>query len=127
MGYYNGFNFSCLFVITAYFIFFIWKYRGNKKEKLLLLHTIINWRFWTAIPTVVLSVLIFFGLSVWADVTKKPSEDAMVIELYAHQFDWTARYSGSDNILGAAHVSAIHEDIDEPSANNPLGLITKVP
>ena len=81
--------------------------------------------FWTAIPTVVLSVLIFFGLSVWADVTKKPSEDAMVIELYARQFDWTARYSGSDNILGAAHVSAIHEDIDEPSANNPLGLITK--
>ena len=49
----------------------------------------------------------------------------MVIELYARQFDWTARYSGSDNILGAAHVSAIHEDIDEPSANNPLGLITK--
>ena len=61
----------------------------------------------------------------WADVTKKPSDEALVIELYARQFDWTARYAGADNILGAAHVSAIHEDIEMPSANNPLGVITR--
>ena len=115
----------CLLLQPILF-FFIWKYRGNKKRKAsFITHNNKLEIFWTAIPTVVLSVLIFFGLSVWADVTKKPSEDAMVIELYARQFDWTARYSGFDNILGAAHVSAIHEDIDEPSANNPLGLITK--
>ena len=31
-------------------------------------------------------------------------EDPMVVELYAYQFDWTARYSGADNSLGEANV-----------------------
>ena len=50
---------------------------------------------------------------------------AILIELYARQFDWTARYAGDDEKLGKAHVSAIHEDIEDPSANNPLGVITE--
>ena len=29
--------------------------------------------------------------------------DATVIEVYSKQFDWTARYSGADNILGDAN------------------------
>jgi len=106
--------------------FFIWKYRGSKQRKAAFVtHNNKLEFFWTAIPTVVLSVIIFFGLNVWADITKPPKTDSLVIELYARQFDWTARYAGLDNILGAAHVSAIHEDIDNPSANNPLGLITR--
>jgi len=114
----------CLLLQPILF-FFIWKYRGNKKRTAsFITHNNKLEIFWTAIPTAVLSVLIFFGLSVWADVTKKPSDEALVIELYARQFDWTARYAGSDNILGAAHVGAIHEDIDNPSANNPLGVMT---
>jgi cytochrome c oxidase subunit 2 len=27
-------------------------------------------------------------------------EDVVVIELYAQQFNWKARYSGDDNVLG---------------------------
>jgi cytochrome c oxidase subunit 2 len=27
-------------------------------------------------------------------------EDTIVIELYAQQFNWTARVSGEDNVLG---------------------------
>jgi len=115
----------CLLLQPILF-FFIWKFRGNTKRKAAFItHNNKLEIFWTAIPTIVLSVLIFFGLSVWADVTKKPNDDALVIELYARQFDWTARYAGVDNILGAAHVSAIHEDIESPSANNPLGVITR--
>jgi len=115
----------CLLLQPILF-FFIWKFRGSTKRKAAFItHNNKLEIFWTAIPTIVLSVLIFFGLSVWADVTKKPSDEALVIELYARQFDWTARYAGADNILGAAHVSAIHEDIEMPSANNPLGVITR--
>ena len=34
-------------------------------------------------------------------------EDPMIIELYAYQFDWRARYSGEDNTLGKANVRFI--------------------
>ena len=34
-------------------------------------------------------------------------EDTIVIELYAQQFKWTARYSGEDNVLGKANVRYI--------------------
>jgi len=33
--------------------------------------------------------------------------EAVVVELYAKQFDWTARYAGADNELGAANVRFI--------------------
>jgi cytochrome c oxidase subunit 2 len=34
-------------------------------------------------------------------------EDTIVIELYAQQFNWKARYSGNDNVLGKANVRFI--------------------
>jgi len=34
-------------------------------------------------------------------------EDPLVIELYAQQFSWTARYAGEDNTLGKANVRFI--------------------
>jgi cytochrome c oxidase subunit II len=34
-------------------------------------------------------------------------EDAIVIELYSKQFDWTARYAGNDNALGRASIHLI--------------------
>ena len=47
-------------------------------------------------------------------------EDPLVIELYAYQFDWRARYSGKDNTLGKANVRLI-EGI------NQLGVDTSDP
>ena len=46
---------------------------------------------------------------------KKP----VVVELYAQQFNWTARYAGADNTLGDANVRLIDYD-----AVNTLGLDT---
>ena len=43
------------------------------------------------------------------------TEEPILIELYAKQFDWTARYAGADNELGAAHVRYIE-------GANTLGL-----
>ena len=58
--------------------------------------------------------------------SKKNTHKTILIEIFAEQSKWTARYAGADNILGTSHISAIHKDIDIPSANNPLGIITKV-
>jgi len=48
----------------------------------------------------------------------------MVVELYAYQFDWRARYAGNDNTLGEANVRLIEGvnqlgvDISDPNAQD---------
>jgi cytochrome c oxidase subunit 2 len=72
---------------------------------------------WTVIPASALAVIIILGLMTWNDITGKPSDDAVIVELYAKQFDWTARYSGEDNKLGYADYKLVN-------GNNPLGVVT---
>ncbi len=71
---------------------------------------------WTTAPAVVLAIIIIYGISTWNSMTMDKPEDAINIELYARQFDWTARYAGEDNILGKANYRMI-------SATNALGVI----
>lgn len=72
---------------------------------------------WTVIPAVVLAVIIILGLRTWNSLTSLGSDKAVVIELYAKQFDWTARYSGEDNVLGKF-------DYKLTTGTNELGIIT---
>jgi cytochrome c oxidase subunit 2 len=68
---------------------------------------------WTIIPAIVLTILIFTGLSAWNDITGPASADAEVIEVVGQQFAWTARYPGNkDNKLGSynfQNITAINE------------------
>ena len=73
---------------------------------------------WTVVPAAFLAVIIIFGLRTWQDITGPASPDALQVELYAKQFDWTARYPGEDGILGATDFRLINGD-------NPLGIVTK--
>src|SRR5690606_36422992 len=57
---------------------------------------------WTIVPAAALAVIIILGLMTWNNITGKPSDDAIVVEVYAKQFDFTMRYSGDDNKLGYA-------------------------
>lgn len=106
--------------VTQFLLYyFAFKYRGEKGKKALFyadnntLEAI-----WTLIPVVVLSGLIIYGLFTWTAIMNvSEDDDPMVIELYAQQFNWTARYSGEDNVLGLANVRLI--DIDKA---NVLGL-----
>ena len=80
-------------------------YRGKKDRKAsYITHNNRLEFFWTAIPAVVLLVLISYGLRVWGQIVNQDISDAIVIEVYAKQFNWTARYSGDDNKLGRADV-----------------------
>lgn len=99
--------------------YFAFKYRGEKGRKALFyadnntLEAI-----WTFIPVIVLAGLIIYGLFTWSSVMNiDESEDPIIIELYAQQFNWKARYAGEDNTLGMANVRLI--DIDRA---NILGL-----
>lgn len=62
---------------------------------------------WTVVPAAVLAVIIILGLRLWSDITTMPQKDTIVVELYAKQFDWTARYAGKDNVLGASNYKLI--------------------
>jgi len=60
------------------------------------------------------SLLLFgmFFISYYFIATKSydataDTQEPILIELYARQFDWTARYAGADKELGAAHVRYI--------------------
>jgi cytochrome c oxidase subunit 2 len=72
---------------------------------------------WTVVPAAVLAVIIIYGLKTWDEYNGEIAEDAVNIELYAKQFDWTARYAGADNQLGKANFNFIN-------TMNPLGLVT---
>ncbi len=55
---------------------------------------------WTVVPAIVLAFIIILGLKSWNDITGDSSKEAIRVELFSKQFDWTARYAGEDNQLG---------------------------
>jgi cytochrome c oxidase subunit 2 len=115
-------NLNMIIIVIVFFatnvllFYFAYKYYGRKNvqatyyphdNKLELL--------WTVVPAIVLVVIIFLGIKTWAKITQPADADALVIELYAKQFDWTARYAGKDNQLGASNYKLI-------TGTNALGL-----
>jgi len=106
--------------VTQFFLYyFAYKYKGQKGNKALFYSDNHKLEFlWTIIPAIVLTILITYGLVTWSDIMNvDQDEDPIVIELYAQQFNWKARYSGEDNALGKSNVRLI--DIDRA---NILGI-----
>jgi cytochrome c oxidase subunit 2 len=106
--------------------YFAFVYRGSKEKKALFFAENHRLEFiWTIIPVIVLAALIIYGLFTWSDIMYvDEDEDPLVVELYAYQFDWRARYSGNDNTLGKANVRLIEGvnqlgvDISDPNAQD---------
>ncbi|GGD46446.1 cytochrome c oxidase subunit II [Muriicola marianensis] len=106
-------------VTQALLHYFGYKYKGEKGKKALFYADNDRLEFiWTIIPVIVLAGLILWGLYTWTNIMDVNDEDdPLIVELYAQQFNWTARYGGADNVLGGANVRMI--DIDRA---NVLGL-----
>ena len=73
---------------------------------------------WTVIPSIVLAVIIAFGLRTWKEMTGEASDDSIRVEMYSKQFDWTARYSGDDEEFGLVNFNLI-------TPTNALGIVTE--
>lgn len=121
----NLMNFN-LVIITIVFVlvnillfWFAYKYYFRKDNKATYFaHSTKLELLWTIVPAVVLAVIIIYGLMTWNKIMSPVAEnEAVVIELYAKQFDWTARYAGTDNKLGNTNYKLI-------SDMNPLALDT---
>jgi len=115
-------------ITQALLYYFAFKYRGEKTKKALYFADNNKLEvIWSTIPAVVLAGLILYGLYAWTNIMfVDEDEDTVVIELYAQQFKWTARYSGTDNVLGKANVRLIEGvntlgvDLADPNAQDDI-------
>ncbi len=120
-------NFNFLIIIIVFFIcntalfWFAFKYhhKGPGTKAYWFTHNNKLELFWTAVPAVVLAVIIILGLRAWNEITDESGKKAQLVEVYSKQFDWTVRYAGDDNKLGRADFRMIN-------AENPLGVLTKL-
>jgi cytochrome c oxidase subunit 2 len=115
-------------ITQALLHYFSFKYRGRKDQKALYFADNDKLEFvWSVIPAIVLAGLILYGLYAWTNIMfVDEDEDVMVVELYAKQFQWEARYSGADNVLGKANVRYIEGvntlgvDMGDPNAQDDV-------
>ncbi len=108
-----------VFLLTNTLLFYF-SYRYVRKEGVKAFYYPHNNKLemlWTVVPACVLAVIIILGLKKWNDATSAASDEAIRVELFSKQFDWTARYSGYDNILGRF-------DYKLTTDKNELGLMT---
>jgi len=116
----NIYLITVVFLVTNFFLFlFAYKYRGIDSSKAsYITHNNKLEMAWTVIPAVALAFIIIFGLKYWNEImAEAKASDKVVIELYAKQFDWTARYAGKDGKLGETE----YRQID---GSNPVGMDT---
>lgn len=96
------------FALSPMLFYFAYKYRGRKENKAYFFaHNNKLEIVWTVVPTIILTALIIYGLRTWDRAMNPDISEATVIEVYSKQFDWTARYSGTDNILGDANYKLV--------------------
>lgn len=111
---------TIVFFIVNYLLFtFANKYRYNPNRKAkFFAHDNRLEMLWTLVPGVTMAFIIVYGLITWNNITGPASAEAIQIELYSKQFDWTARYPGENKVFGAADYNLI-------GTSNAMGLVTK--
>ena len=115
-------------ITQALLHYFSYQYRGRKDQKALFYADNDKLEFiWTIIPVITLAGLIMYGLFTWTSIMNiEENDEALVVELYAQQFNWKARYAGADGVLGDANVRFL-QDFDGLNlvgidASDPNGL-----
>src|SRR6187397_816059 len=109
-----------VFVITQIILFwFAYKYQESDNRKAYFYpHNNKLEVLWTAVPAIVLTVMVGFGLYYWFRITGEAPANAMQVEITGSQFKWEFRYPGKDKVLGKKYFKRINE-----GANNPLGQL----
>ena len=99
-------------ITQAVLHYFAYRYRGiNNRKAFFITHDNNLELVWTVIPAFVFFGLIIYGMVTWGKIMNfdDQDEDALVIELYAAQWNWKARYGGQDNVLGDANVRFLND------------------
>ncbi|RMG31977.1 MAG: cytochrome c oxidase subunit II [Bacteroidetes bacterium] len=108
-------------ITNTLLFYYAWKYRSKPGRKAYYYpHNNKLELLWTVVPAIVLTLLIFDGVSAWHDIMGKHPEDSVEIEINGKQFEWTFRYPGADNEFGETHVKYIND-----GTTNSLGFNLK--
>lgn len=110
-----------IFFITQFLLFyFSFRYRQQPGRKAFYYPHNNNLEYvWTIIPAIVLAALVSGGFKTWNKVLRSEAKaDATVIEVFAYQFGWNARYAGENGQLGKANYNLIN-------GVNPLGVANR--
>ena len=104
---------------------FAYQYRGiNNRKAYFFTHDNKLEFIWTIIPAIIFFMLIIYGMITWGKIMNfEEDDDALVVELYAQQWNWKARYGGEDNVLGDANVRFLN-DFD---GKNSVGIDSSDP
>ena len=104
---------------------FAYQYRGiNNRKANFFTHDNKLEFIWTIIPAIIFFMLIIYGMITWGKIMNfEEDDDALVVELYAQQWNWKARYGGEDNVLGDANVRFLN-DFD---GKNSVGIDSSDP
>lgn len=137
-------NFNWIIVLIVFYLvngllfYFASKYYMTKDRKAkFLAHDNKLEVIWTLVPSLVLIVIIIYGLMTWNDVTSKPSGtyatgekigegkyfsegEHIKVEVTGEQWAWFVRYPGADRVYGDVNVNAINEVVQ-----NNLGIVTQ--
>lgn len=107
------------FIVNFLLFYYSYKYYYRKGRKAYFQpHNNKLEMIWTLVPGVVLAFIIVYGLITWNHITGPASPEAIRVELYSKQFDWTVRYPGKDNVFGSSNYNLI-------STSNALGMVNK--
>jgi cytochrome c oxidase subunit II len=108
-----------VFFITTFLLFYYpYRYKKQKDSKAFFFpHNNKLELIWTVVPSIALAVIVIYGLSLWTKMTGTPDDKSIVIQVYAKQFDFTARYAGADNVLGKSDYRLIDD-----GAQNTVGM-----
>ncbi len=120
-----------VFILTHIALFtFAFKYRFSKVRKAEFYpHNNMLEIVWTAVPSVVLAILIGQGIFTWNEIMAPPvKSECVVIEATAKQFGWIFRYPGPDGELGKRQFRLIDDnlsnelgiDLTDPNSNDDL-------
>jgi cytochrome c oxidase subunit II len=105
-------------VVITHILLFWFSFRYQYKEDTKALYYPDNTKleiFWTVIPAIVLSILVFSGWRAWSNITAQAPDNAEVVEVMGYQFAWKVRYPGKDGKLGNTDFRLI-------DAENQFGL-----
>ena len=109
-----------VFVLTHILLFwYSYKYREQQGQKALFYaHDTKLEYIWTAVPAVVMTLLVANGLVAWNDIFPTLTEEDKYLEIEAtgYQFAWDIRYPGADGKLGNKDFRLINP------ASNSLGI-----
>lgn len=102
-------------LVTVLMIIFLIKYREQPGRRAVYSHGNTTLEIiWTVIPAVILIVLSFMSVDIWAKIKRNAPASDFELKVVAKQFNWDVSYPGPDGKLGTDDDIKFDNDLHVP-------------